>query len=297
VFKDGILQVSTCLEEEQASGLATCVQVGTSYFNVECTARFVVDTPSSRITVVGTAFTVTYMPEQQLALVVVFEGAVTVQPVIDVSTGRLAPRGIRVGAGNFLYTTPGVESREIAGVRARAAQPLGKLPPLVQELGIRRWIDDIEGRAEPDRLLPDDWPFQEAPLALAMDGGAFDDPRVQRAVLAAMDKDALLARAFPGQEVGLQSGVGREVIDAREIPYDPELAATLLDEAGYPRDLPMFLLFPEGDESLARMAEGMARYLTGVGLEVRLLPEPAADLGTMVATMREAEKAVMWLER
>jgi hypothetical protein len=289
VFKDGVIQVSTCLEEEQASGLATCVQVGTGYFNVECTSRFTVDTLSSRITVVGTAFSVTYVPERRLTLLLVFEGGVTVQPVIDFDTGELAPEGIRVDSGEFLYTVPGLELPE-----PRAFE---ELPPLVQELGIQHWIDDIEQRAEPDRLLPPTWPFRMAAVALAMDGGAFKDATVQRAVLAAVDKEAVLAGAFPGQEVRFRSALGREEIDARQIPYDPEMAWASLEEAGYARGVPVFLLFSEGDESLAQMAEGMAKYLAEAGVEVELVPVAEEELGTMVPRMREAGKSVMWLEQ
>jgi hypothetical protein len=297
VFMDGVIQVSTCLEEEQASGLATCVQVGTGYFNVDCASRFTVDTPGSRITVVGTAFSVTYVPDRRLTLVIVLEGGVTVQPVVDFETGRLAPEGIRVDSGEFLYTIPGPVSPELAGIRAREALPFEELPPVVQELGIRHWIDDIERRAEPDRLLPPNWPFRMAAVALVMEAGAFEDPTVQRAVLAAMDKDALLARAFPGQEVRFRSALGGEAIDASQIPHDPELAGALLEEAGYARGVPAFLLFPEGDESLARMAEGMAKYVAEAGVKVELVPVSPEELRTMVPRMREAGKAVMWLER
>jgi hypothetical protein len=287
VFKDGVIQVSTCLEEEQASGLATCVQVGTGYFNVECTSRFTVDTPSSRITVLGTAFSVTYVPERQLTLVIVFEGGVTVQPVIDFDTGKLAPESIRVDSGEFLYTEPGLETPK--------PLPFEELPPLVQELGIHPWIDDIEQRAERDRLLPQTWPFRRA-VVLLTEGGAFEDPTVQRAVLAAVDKEAVLAGAFPGQEVRFRSALGREEIDARQIPYDPEMARASLEEAGYARGVPVFLLFSEGDESLTRMAEGMSKYLAEAGFEVELVPVAEEELGTMVPLMREGGKSVMWLE-
>jgi hypothetical protein len=287
VFKDGVIQVSTCLEEEQASGLATCVQVGTGYFNVDCTSRFTVDTLSGRITVVGTAFSVTYVPERRLTLVIVFEGAVTVQPVVDFDTGELAPESIQVDSGEFLYTEPGLETPK--------PLPFEELPPLVQELDIQHWIDDIEQRAEGDGLLPQTWPFGTA-VVLRTEGGAFEDPTVQRAVLAAMDKDAVLAGAFPGQEVRFRSALGREEIDARQIPYDPEMAWASLEEAGYARGMPVFLLFSEGDESLTRMAEGMAEYLAKTGFEVELVPVAEEELGRMVPLMREGGKSVMWLE-
>ena len=289
VFKDGAIQVATCLKEEQASGLATCVQIGTAWFNVDCTSRFIVDTPGSRITIAGTAFSVTYMPERRLTLVIVFDGAVTVQPVVDFGTGDLAPDGIRVASGEFLTAVPGLERVE--------PLPFEALPPLVQELGIRDWIEDIERRAESEDFLPAVWPFREASVTLLTAGGAFDEPTVQRAVLTAIDKEPLLARSFPDQEVAFLAALGGRRIDARQTPYDPELAQALLEEAGYGGGTTAVLLFPARDESLGRMAEAIAQYVTQVGIATKPAPVPAGDLQAQAATMGEAGEPVMWLER
>lgn len=289
VFKDGAIQVATCLEEEQASGLATCVQIGTAWFNVDCTSRFIVDTPGSRITITGTAFSVTYMPERRLTLVVVFDGAVTVQPVVDFGTGDLAPEGIRVASGEFLATRPGVEPVE--------PRPFEALPPLVAELGIRDWIEDIERRAESEDILRPSWPFREASVTLLTAGGALEDPTVQRAVLTAIDKERLLGRAFPDQEVVFLAELDEQEVDARQIPYDPELAQAILEEAGYGRGTTAVLLFPAGDQSLGRMAEAIAESVTQVGVATKPAPVPAGDLQAQAATMREAGEPVMWLER
>jgi hypothetical protein len=301
VFKNSVMQVATCLKTEQASGLATCAQQGTGWFNIDCTSRFVVDTLAGRVTIAGTTFSVTYLPERQLLLVIVFAGRVAVQPVIDFDTGELGTQTTLVETGQFLYTMPGPESPALPGGSPRTPLPLEQLPPLVDELGIRPWIDDIGLRARQDGVLPANWPFRGQPglvnVAFLGGGGALEDVRVQRAVLAAMDKEAILATTFPGRQVAFIATVGGEEIDARTIEYNPAGARELLTAADQPRRLVVLLVFPAEDEQLSRMAEEMVGYLAKVGIDIRLSPVPAAELRVAVNTTLQAGEPVLWLER
>lgn len=301
VFKDSVIQVSTCTEEEQSSGLTTCAQQGSAYFNVDCAARFTVDTLSGRVIIGGTAFSVTYLPEWRLTLVIVFDGRVLVQPVIDFDTGKLGLPGIPVGEGQFLYTMPGEVSHELEGIPARTPLPVEQLPPLVDALGIRDWMDDIGWRANQDGVLPGEWPFIGEPgvvgVSLLAGGGVLEDEGGQQAVLLTLDKDAILEAAFPGEEVSFVSNVGGGDIDARSVPYNPAQAQEVLAEIGYGDGFGARLLFPGEDEQLAVMAELIAEYVGKVGIDVAMEPMPAEEIAAAVKVLRDGGSPVLWLER
>jgi len=301
VFRDSIIQVSTCTEDEQATGLTTCAQQGTGYFNVDCAARFIVDTPGGRVLIGGTAFSVTYLPKWRLTLVIVFRGRVQVQPVIDFETRKLAPEGIPVDAGRFLYTMPGEISPELEGVPARTPLSVERLPPLVDALQIRDWIDDIGRRAQQDGVLPDEWPFFEKPevvtISLVAGGGALESGAGQQAVLLALDKDAILGPVLPGEEVAFVSSIGGEDVDARSVAYNPGQAQEMLAEMGYGGGFGARMVFPEGDEQLAVMAGLIAEYVGKVGIDVAMEPVPPEQLGTVFETLRESGTPVLWLAR
>lgn len=302
VFKNSsVIHASTC--RKTAQGLGTCGQQGTGYYNVVCSGRFTVNTYTARVTIVGTAFSVTYLPERQLTLVIVFEKSVTVQPVLDVAAETYGP-DVAVSAGYFLYTMPGPVSPEIEGVPARQARPLEELPLLVTALGIRPWMDDLRGRAQQDNVLPDNWPYEggagergQSAVRFSYAGGPLEDPRVQEAVLAAINKDALAESAFPGQDVAFLAAVGDQELDARAIPHDPDRSRELLAEAGYPDGFGLRLLFPQEDEQLAAVAEIAIAALDEVALGVKPVPVPAAEMDAFVDEFVAAGEPTLWLTR
>ena len=83
VFDNSTLSVWTCTKQAEADNEFWCTEEGTAAFNIDCAARFVVDTPSALVTIQGTAFTVTYLPDDQLTLVTVLRGVVEVAPVLN----------------------------------------------------------------------------------------------------------------------------------------------------------------------------------------------------------------------
>jgi len=304
VFIHTTITVSTCTEPELQSGLATCAQQGTGYFNINCTQRFIVDTYAGRVTVAGTAFSVTYVPDQRLLLVIVFAGRVEVQPVIDFGTGELAPQGIPVNAGQFFYTMPGPEWPELHGLPAQTPLPLEELPLLVDELRIQPWMDSVGRRAKLEGVLPGNWPAFGAPgrpdvvtVVLHSAGGPLGNSRVQKAVLTAIDKDGVAGFAFRGQEVAFLATVSGVEVDARVVPYDTNSSKALLAEVGYPYGLDAHLVFPIEDKELLAMARAMAEDLAKAGIDVELLPVPAEDLNAKVKTMVAAGESVLWLTR
>ena len=307
VFKNTKFGVYTCRKSEQASGSGSCLSAGSASFNLKCSARFTVDTPGARVIIKGTAFSVTYLPASQLTLVTMLDGSATVQSVEDVAADRLGNE-VPVNAGSFLYTTPGPMSAVFAGIPAREPVDLNKLPPLVQELAIQDpdvldWMMAVQDRASLDQVLPPNWPEQPLPerpstrIGLFTDGGPLADPRVQEAVLAAVDKQAVTQGAFPGQDVELMSALGGQETDAYTIPYDLERTRQLLAETGHPDGFGLFLVFPAEDAALETMAHGIAEHLGQVGISVEFVSVPAGELDKIVNISVSAGKPTLWLVR
>jgi hypothetical protein len=281
VFDNSTLSVWTCTKQAEANKEYWCTEEGTAGFNISCSARFnVVDTPSAQVNIKATAFTVTYLPADQLTLVTVLRGVVTVAPVLDAGTLEIG-EPVPVEAGFFLYTTPGVPP-EIGGVPPREARPLYELPAIVYDLGIRGWMDDITRWAETEQLLEPSWPFQG--VTMNFGGGQLADSRVQLAFVSAIDQEAVFSRAFPNEEVRFTAIIGNEPVDAATIAYNPDESQGLLDEAAYEYGQLVNLLFPQEDDQVATAAKLIAGDLSRIDISVELAPVPMADL---TAAMRE----------
>jgi hypothetical protein len=281
VFDNSTLSVWTCTKKAEANKEYWCTEEGTAGFNISCSARFdVIDTPSAQVNIKATAFSVTYLPGDQLTLVTVLRGVVTVAPVLDMSTLEIGVP-VPVEAGYFLYTTPGVPP-EIGGVPAREARPLYELPGIVYELGIRSWMDDVTRWAETEQLLEPSWPFQG--VTINFGGGQLADSRVQLAFVSAVDQEAVFGRAFPNEEVRFTAIIDNQPVDAATILYNPDESQGLLDEASYEYGQVVNVLFPQEDDQVATAAKLIAGDLSRIDISVELAPVPMADLG---AAMRE----------
>ena len=302
VFKESTIQVSACRKSEQASGLATCSQQGTSFFNVQCAGAFVVDTGSARVTVSGTAFSVSYVPGRRLTLLVVLEGRVRVQPVVDLDTGALG-ESITVKAPYFLYTLPGPTSPEFGGLPPREPLPLELLPPLVDAVGLEPWMDDLAQRAEQEGVLPAEWPFGAAAVevveavpavVLAFGGGPLEERNLQQGVLAAIDRTAIREQLFPGQPVDMIARLGADEVDADTVPYDPEFAIATIEAYGLTE---LRIVYLEGDLELTGVAKFALNGLLQFIPDVSLLPVARDDLDNVVRNSLAAGQSVMWVTR
>ncbi|MFN2220883.1 MAG: ABC transporter substrate-binding protein [Anaerolineae bacterium] len=276
VFDNSTLSVWTCTKKAELDKEYWCTEEGTAGFNISCSSRFdVVDTPSAQVNIKATAFTITYLPERQLTLVTVLRGVVTVAPVLDMDTLEIG-EPVPVEAGYFLYTMPGGVSPEIGEVPAREPRPLYELPLIVYELGIRGWMDNVTRWAETEQLLEPWWPFQG--VTIDFDDGQLADARIQEAFVGAIDQEAVLASAFPNEDVRFIAIISGAPVEAFTIPYDPERALALLEEAGYPRDQAVFIVFPEEDGQVATAAKLVAGDLSRIDIPVELYPAPTEGL-------------------
>ena len=262
----------------------------------DCTARFiVVDTPTAQVIIQGTAFTVSYVPESRVTLVAVFRGVVDVAPVLDMGTMELG-EPVPVKQGYFLYTMPGEAPPDVGGVPARQPRPLSELPRIVYELGIRDWMDDITRWGDGQNVLPPDWPFYGEQVTMAFDGGQLTDPRVQEAFVAAIDKDRVLELAFPNEDVQLMARIDGDLVDAQTIPYDPDKALALLEEAGYDPQT-VIVLFPEEDDQVGAAAKRIAGDLSLIDIPIELSPVPGPDLKAVMVSLASAGEPVVAVYR
>ena len=74
--------------------------------------------------------------------------------------------------------------------------------------------------------------------------------------------------------------------DASEVPFDPERAKETLAAAGW-TEASLLLLYPEGDEILARMAERIAEMLGQVDIA-------AKPMAIMASAYLVTLKAIIW---
>jgi peptide/nickel transport system substrate-binding protein len=103
----------------------------------------------------------------------------------------------------------------------------------------------------------------------------FDDVRVRRALMHAIDRKALVEGAFSGigQPIGSHFSPNHPafVDTSGVLPYDPAKAKALLKEAGYEKGLSFTIKSPQMAYA-ARSAELMAAMFEEVGVEAKIVP-------------------------
>jgi hypothetical protein len=296
VFKSGNFGVYDCSKPQKTSG-QVCLESGDAGFDLECSGRFTIETASCSITIQGTAFTVSYMPEDQLSLLVVLEGTVVLTPVLDIDTGELAEEAIEVQGGQFVFTQPGPEPEPIAGLPARTALSIELMPELVKELDIQPRFDDITTWGLEQKILPPIWPFMPN-VGLWDQGSPLEQAGVEDALLSAIDFEKVLPRSSPGTEqiAFTVTPLGQDTVDAYSLPYDLEQAKQQLAEGAYPDGFAVQVVYPEGDRLLAGMAERIARQLANAGLDAKAVAVPVDGMDDYLGTA-PMDTVTFWLSR
>ncbi|MFC4172799.1 ABC transporter substrate-binding protein [Microvirga sp. GCM10011540] len=103
----------------------------------------------------------------------------------------------------------------------------------------------------------------------------FDDPRVRRALMHAIDRKALVEGAYSGfgQPIGSFFSPNHPAfVDMTgAIPYDPAKAKALLEEAGYGNGLSITIKSPQMAYA-SRSAELISAMLSEVGVDLKIVP-------------------------
>jgi peptide/nickel transport system substrate-binding protein len=227
-------------------------------------------------------------------------------------TGQFPPDGPIVGSGPFAFV--GRRGEHEVVLRAHARYHGGR--PALDVLAFRLVRDDnarllatLAGSADlvqnavAPLMLPvlDDYPqleVESAPsfkityIAFNMRHPILSDVRVRRALAMAIDREAIIAQKFRGL-ARLATGLlaPQHWAYDGDVPtwgYDPEAAAALLDEAGYPRGpggRPRFrLVFKVSANKFRRsIAQLIAYQLGAIGVEVEV---QAYEWGTFFGDVR-----------
>jgi peptide/nickel transport system substrate-binding protein len=103
----------------------------------------------------------------------------------------------------------------------------------------------------------------------------FDDPRVRRALMHAVDRKALVEGAYSGfgQPIGSHFSPNHPAFTdlVGAVPYDPAKAKALLKEAGYGNGLSISIKSPQMAYA-SRSAELLSAMLSEVGVELKIVP-------------------------
>jgi hypothetical protein len=138
-------------------------------------------------------------------------------------------------------------------------------------------------------------PHPSARFSLSIGGGPFNHESVQKALGFCIDWVAL--RDGIGEVVLVDLLSGETLAGPIEPAYDPERAKQFLAEAGYPDGFSTMLLFDQGDELAAKLAEWVTGYLGRVNISTEFIGVAPADARAKLAAMIEAGESGMLIER
>jgi hypothetical protein len=161
LYQQGELMRSACSRSEAASGNITCALAGTAAFNNKCAEQVVIETNTARLELTGTWVSITYMPERQLSLAMVFDGLAEAEAVVDPESG-VETTPTTVGSGHFWFTDP--ETEPVAGLEPRVPHPFENLPAVIEELGLDPWMERLQASAAQDNMAFPDM-STEAPVS------------------------------------------------------------------------------------------------------------------------------------
>ena len=155
VFMLTRLTHAPCPKSDLKQGSATCVGYGTTVINNKCEGEIFIETPSATVKPVGTYFAVTYLPDEEVSVVQMYEGEALVFPVLDAET-RVLGEPQTLPEGFFWFSAPENSQGPVRGLDARELHPLDALPVIVEEFSLDDWQERVVKRAQADRQdVPD----------------------------------------------------------------------------------------------------------------------------------------------
>jgi peptide/nickel transport system substrate-binding protein len=119
------------------------------------------------------------------------------------------------------------------------------------------------------------------------------DLRVRRALVHAINRPGIVEKILMGggTVTAIPRAVGFPFYDDKLEPheYNPDLARTLLEEAGWDNDTVLRLVVPTGNKERIQWATVTQQNLTEIGMKVEL---QQMDIATMIKTLRETPEQI-----
>lgn len=301
VFQSSNHLVDAACNRQQYTGQnGGCLVSGMSAYNVSCSSAVQIETASASLFSGGTWFAVAYIDELQLSLVLALDDAVIVRPLRLLNDEPLDP--IRLEPGSFLFTTPGDEPLQIAGLSGREPIPFAKFPqlrerllPLLPQLDL--WLETLNLRAEEDRVrVPEFLVAREPGLYLNTAGEFFDDERVQLALRTIAPWQDFRLQYFDNPAFNLVLVTpGGLFTDFQRVGYNPDESQSRLKEAGRDGAL-LFLLVPTDDDRIQAFGKELFSFLVENTLSVEVVDASPREMPLLLEEILTAGESVMWLE-
>lgn len=131
-------------------------------------------------------------------------------------------------------------------------------------------------------------------IAMNMEGEIFDDPKVRQAAAHAIDKQLIIDKILAGNAAPIDGILSPDAFGASELPayeYDPEKAAALLAEAGFPDGIDVTM---DVEGAFKDTAEAVASLLTKAGIRTRVAVGESAQLTEKWRTEGEPKSGDMY---
>ncbi|MFN2578492.1 MAG: hypothetical protein ABR607_12465 [Pyrinomonadaceae bacterium] len=154
LFQTSKMTYAPCSKSESTGGNSNCQSAGTAVYNSSCASRIeqVIQTPTANITPKGTWITVTYLPDQQLTIILVLKGSAEVRPVIDIESRKMG-EPTTVGEGQFYLTVPDArrDQNDEQSFNLRQAKNVSEIPAMLNKY-LQPWLGRIKQHAEEDKI-------------------------------------------------------------------------------------------------------------------------------------------------
>ncbi len=278
IFQNGNLRRSTCRKSDSTSGLGVCSTDGMVDVINDCLSQIDIQTPSSSAASDSTWFSVIYLPQEQLSLVQLYEGTVTVHAVIDANTGEMTPDSQRLVGPGLWFTRPGADAPMINGIRGREPQPLEVWPVLRQGLIERypmldQWMRTArEMPGVPGANFPEILVLKPGTITSRFIGQLWADDRIRRAMISGVDWKDIVVRNWPEFDIQPSLQLSDTTIDdARKTDFNRDEALRLMTEADFWQRAPSILVAAiEEDKAAVQFAYELQRSLTDLDIQVEV---------------------------
>lgn len=277
VYQKGRLTRSTCRRSDAASGLGVCSTDGMTGVVNQCLSKIDIQTPSASAQSNSTWFTVIFLPEDQLTIVQVMEGKVSVRPVIDPASDEW-PEAQVLGSQSLWFTAPGLNAPVINGLSGRQALKLEDWrilrPALIERYpDLDVWMESArrtaqrENQAFPDYLLP-----ETGEVNARFIGQLWADERIQRAMIGGIDWRGITQSNWGAFDITPNLQIrDTQVTVTRETEFDREAALQWMSEAEFWQRAPVVMIAAsEEDKAAVQFAYALQTALLDLDVQTEL---------------------------